>query len=111
MPRDGRPHAVGQEDPGEAMKAKKVTKAELRKLVRGQLDRRAIAILREQGPMKGSDLGWALWGESTPYPRRGEGSHAQNKFCRVAGKLLRRLEREGKVVWTPAEKYVLWHAI
>lgn len=74
-------------------------------------DDRAIAILREHGPMRGSDLGWQLWGQTTEVPGRGEGSHGHNKFCRSAGKVLRRLERQGKVIsWVHGNCH-LWGAI
>lgn len=75
-----------------------------------EFQERAYKILKERGPMRGSDLGWELWGDTTEFPTRGGGSHQHNKFCRAAGKLLRALEREGKAHWTPEETYVLWHA-
>ena len=61
---------------------------------------RAYAILRKEGPMRGSDLGWRLWGSTTFSPMRGVGSHGQNKFCRPAGRVLRKLQREGRVIET-----------
>jgi len=57
---------------------------------------RAYQILKAKGPMRGSDLGWELWGETTEVPDRGTGSHQHNKFCRPAGKLLKALERQGR---------------
>ena len=57
-----------------------------------EIQMRAIRILNSRGPMRGSDLGWELWGTTTRSPQRGTGSHGHNKFCLAAGKLLRQLE-------------------
>lgn len=72
---------------------------------------KAIRALRERGPMRASDLGWELWGETTEVPDRGDGSHKQNKFCRPAGKILRELDRQGKVVWRTHGTCILWEAL
>jgi hypothetical protein len=72
---------------------------------------RAWDILKARGPMRGSDLGWELWGETTEVPRRGIGSHQHNKFCRPAGKLLKRLQRLGCVREIPAETCMTWAAM
>ena len=71
---------------------------------------RALAILRARGPMRGSDLGWELWGETTAAPRRGTGSECHNKFCRPAGKVLKRLERLGKVIPVYEKTCTTWRA-
>lgn len=81
----------------------------LRAAISRALEDRAVAILREHGPMRGSDLGWELWGAACT--SGGEGSHGHNKFCRPAGKLLRRLERQGRVIWMPKERCTVWVAI
>jgi hypothetical protein len=69
---------------------------------------RAWRILHERGPMRGSDLGWELWGENTKAPGRGEGSHGHNKFCRPAGKLLKRLKEAGMVREKHLEHCTVW---
>lgn len=78
-------------------------------MVSDELCGRAIAILRKCGPMRASDIGWQLWGEANV--GGGEGSHAQNKFCRSAGKVLRELDRRGKVIDRIHGKARLWEAI
>lgn len=78
---------------------------------RSDLLDRAHRILKEKGPMRGSDLGWELWGETTAFPNRGTGSARHNKFCRAAGKVLRRLERLNKAVWYGHGNCVLWKAV
>ena len=74
---------------------------------------RAYNLLRDQGPMRGSDLGWLLWEDTTECASRGEGSHGQNKFCRAAGKVLNQLEREGRVrqYHSDLERCTKWKAI
>lgn len=72
---------------------------------------RAHQILKSKGPMRGSDLGWELWGGTTEAPGRGTGSHAHNKFCRAAGKVLRRLERAGRVISQGRETCTVWIAV
>ena len=71
---------------------------------------RAYEILKAKGPMRGSDLGWELWGATTECANRGTGSARHNKFCRAAGKVLKRLERLGKATWQPRETYSVWLA-
>lgn len=71
---------------------------------------RAWDILKTRGPMRGSDLGWELWGKTTEVPTRGTGSHQHNKFCRPAGKVLKRLQRLGCVREIPKETYMAWDA-
>lgn len=57
---------------------------------------RALRIVLERdGCLRASHIGWELWKDTTPVPRRGEGSHGANKFARAAGKILNRLERNG----------------
>lgn len=75
------------------------------------IDDRALEVLRLLGPLRGSDLGWVLWGGTTTSGRRGVGSHGQNKFCRPAGKLLRRLERRGLVVSEFRETCTVWKVL
>lgn len=77
----------------------------------GDLLGRAWDILKARGPMRGSDLGWELWGETTEVPRRGTGSHQHNKFCRPAGKVLKRLQRLGCAREIPAETCMTWAAM
>jgi len=74
---------------------------------------RAYAILKEKGPMRGSDLGWELWGSTTESVMRGTGSHGHNKFCRPAGRVLRHLQREGRVIETCPKGYTcfIWTAV
>lgn len=76
---------------------------------------RAYGLLKRYGKMRGSDLGWMLWGETTESAARGVGSHGHNKFCRSAGKVLKRLEAEGRATWSTVRGsgsgYVLWEAI
>lgn len=50
---------------------------------------RAFDIIKTAREIRGSDLGWELWGETTECANRGTGSHRHNKFCRPAGKLLK----------------------
>ena len=69
---------------------------------------KVILELHKQGRMRASNIGWAVWGDTTPHPMRGEGSAANNKFCRPAGKLLARMEREGLVKVMPDENGVYW---
>ncbi|WP_422923699.1 hypothetical protein [Singulisphaera sp. PoT] len=71
----------------------------------------AIAALRKHGPMRVTDFGWLLWGDTTEVPDRGEGSHRQNKFARSAGKLLRQLERDGRVSKRVHGSCHLWSVI
>ena len=47
--------------------------------------------------LRASDLGWELWGATTATPGHGVGAHGQNKFCRPAGKLLKRLRDKKEV--------------
>jgi len=68
-------------------------------------------ILKARGPMRGSDLGWELWGETTECPRRGTGSQQHNKFCRPAGKVLKRLQRLGCVREISKESCMMWAAM
>lgn len=71
---------------------------------------RAYEILKSKGPMRGSDLGWELWGETTDAPDRGTGSQLHNKFCRPAGKILRRLRELGLAREEAMKSYIRWHA-
>lgn len=73
-------------------------------------DERAHQILK-RGWMRGSDLGWELWGETTFAPNRGDGAHGHNKFCRPAGKLLNRLKRQGLAIERPSVNCTLWTAV
>ena len=63
--------------------------------------------------MRGSDLGWELWGDTTESVRRGEGSHGHNKFCRPAGKLMKRLERAGlaRQIFQKGRPCTFWKAV
>jgi len=75
------------------------------------LETKAIEILRRHPDgMRAGDVGWLLWGPNTPTPGRGVGSHGHNKFCRPAGKLLKRLAEQGKAYSIFAEYYRLWYA-
>lgn len=76
-----------------------------------ELTERAHGILKARGKMRTSDVGWALWGETTEAPNRGNGSHGQNKFCRAAGKVLRRLERAGRAQWMVERGVGVWEAL
>lgn len=62
---------------------------------------------------RASDIGQAVWGRRDDH--RGVGSHGHNKYCRVAGKVLRSLEKLGLVEWSPVygsggKGYVSWTA-
>ena len=61
--------------------------------------------------MRGSDLGWELWGETTECANRGTGSQRHNKFCRPAGKVLKRLQRLGCAREIPKESCMMWAAM
>lgn len=63
------------------------------------------------GELRGSDLGWELWGETTPVPDRGTGRQRHNKFCRPAGKVLKALERQGRASSIARKTYTAWRAI
>ncbi len=76
-----------------------------------ELLQRAWSILKQRGEMRGSDLGWELWGDTTAVPNRGTGSQRQNKFCRPAGKVLKALERQGRVISIGRASYTAWRAI
>mgnify|MGYP001585161571 FL=1 len=87
-----------------------MTNKELNTMIQECLLDRAYKILKEKGPMRASDLGWELWGETTECPERGVGSHGWNKFCRPAGKVLNRLAKANRAVWYGATNCVLWRA-
>ena len=72
---------------------------------------RAYGVLKARGPMRGSALGWELWGETTAVSERGIGVHQRNKFCRAAGSVLRRLEKQGRVRQLPIKHGTSWKAI
>lgn len=72
---------------------------------------RAWGIIKERGEIRGSDMGWELWGATTPVPTRGTGSHANNKFCRPAGKVLKALERLKRVRSVSRKTYTAWKVI
>ena len=58
----------------------------------------ALKALSKRGPIKTSELGWEVFGTvERPGLRRGDGSHCQNKFCRVIGKVIKRAERAGMI--------------
>lgn len=71
----------------------------------------AVEVLRGLGWVRASDFGWAMWGETTEAPDRGQGSHCQNKFCRSAGKLLREMKRRGLAVDRFANQRHEWRAV
>ena len=75
-----------------------------------EIEAEALVYVRTHPGARASDIGWALWGDTTPYPERGEGSHGQNKFCRPAGKVLLGLQRKGLVYWRGLETYAGWWA-
>lgn len=56
-----------------------------------------LAAVQHSPGARASDIGQAVWGRRDDY--RGVGSHGHNKYCRAAGKILRRLERLGLVRW------------
>lgn len=70
--------------------------------------KRAIRFLQAQGPLTCGRLGWLLWGDTTSCPGRGEGSHRENKFCRPAGKIIKRMERQGMVHMVWDDHRILW---
>jgi hypothetical protein len=69
----------------------------------GEADQRALAILRERGPLPCSQLGEALWG------RRGAGN-CSCPWARPAGRLLHRLLKLGLVHRTHDAHFTLWSA-
>ncbi len=72
------------------------------------IEERAVKALRTDGPMRASDLGQILWGSRR---NSGGGSHAHNRFCRPAGRLLKRLERQGLVLGYPTAHCWLWASL
>ncbi len=75
------------------------------------IEDRAIHILKTKGEMRAGDLGWELWCETTESARRGTGSHRSNKFCRPAGKLLKRLEKDNRVTHFAKPGGIYWRAL
>ena len=73
-----------------------------------KMQQEAINVMHGRKSIRGSDLGWELWGKTTDCPMRGTGSHRSNKFCRAAGKLLRGMERDGLARSFPATSCTLW---
>ena len=69
---------------------------------------RACQILKQKGSLSCSELGWLLWGDSTPFPSKGKGVHLNNKFCRPAGKVLNALFEQGRAKATICQKKYLW---
>jgi hypothetical protein len=63
---------------------------------------RAYRILARNGPLSCSELGWALWGK--PGARKG------GRFCRPAGKALKRLLAQGRVASIGLRDKVVWKA-
>lgn len=58
---------------------------------------RALEIVADRPGLRASHIGQELWNETTPHPKRGEGSHGSNKFCRPAGKILNQLQALGLI--------------
>jgi len=75
------------------------------------IQERALEILKRRPGLRCSQLGWELWGETTPSPQRGEGSHQNNKFCRPAGKVLNSLLRKTKVFVGTDGYGMKWYAL
>lgn len=69
---------------------------------------RAWELLRARS-MRCSDLGWELWGCRDRALRCG--SSGGNKYCRAAGKIVRRLERAGRAGKTITNGGIYWFAI
>tara|TARA_Y100000310_G_C20525980_1_gene736046 strand:+ start:610 stop:1017 length:408 start_codon:yes stop_codon:yes gene_type:complete len=59
------------------------------------IEKKAYRVVEHRGPISCADIGWELWGETTPSPMRGEGSHNHNKFCRAAGRIMNSLQDKG----------------
>ena len=70
-----------------------------------------LGLLRAKGPLRTSDVGWALWGQSTTAPERGQGAQRENKFCQTAGRLLHELQRIGRVEAQTRGDGVWWYAV
>lgn len=76
------------------------------------IQQRAYAILKKHPDgIRGSDVGWMLWGATTECARRGTGSHRSNKFCRPAGKVLNQLQRDGKARWQGHKGHSRWYSL
>ena len=67
-------------------------------------DDRALALLRERGPMTCSRLGELLWGERTNRP-------GTAPYARAAGRVLARLARAGLVRKEHDGHHTLWRRI
>ena len=76
-----------------------------------QLLNKAYNALVHKGPLSCSELGWILWGNSTNTPHRGVGVHKNNKFCRPAGKILKILSSQNRVMPINCQNKQLWRAI
>lgn len=71
--------------------------------------RRALEIISKRDGLRASGIGWELWGKTTAVPKRGEGSHGTNKFCRAAGKILNQLNKLDYVEWGTDGHGITWH--
>ena len=78
--------------------------------VLSEIEERVLSYVIDKPGARGSDIGWAMWGPTTEFPQRGIGSHGHNKFCRPAGKILRRLEQLGLVRCIGYVSYSGWVA-
>lgn len=74
-----------------------------------ELLNRARGILVKRGPLSCSEVGWALWGNSST-SMKGAGVHKNNKFCRPASKVLRNLEKLGLASCFQHRDKTIWKA-
>lgn len=73
-----------------------------------EIQMKALAYIEKHPGCRGSDLGWDLWKDTTPFPDRGVGSAGSNKFCRPAGAVLSRLQKANLVRPKFFESYTGW---
>ena len=71
-------------------------------------ENKLLALVHRHPGSTAGELGWRLWGDSTPAPNPGTGSAHSNKFCRAAGKLLRALKKDDLVIVLPSGKRMEW---
>lgn len=75
-----------------------------------ELLNKAYVILVKRGPLSCSEVGWALWG-NTSTSLKGTGVHRNNKFCRPAGKVLKSLEAKKLASHFKHKTRVIWKAM
>ena len=67
-----------------------------------------VDLLIAKGPMRAGDVGYELWARPATACKC---EHAQaTMYCRPAGKLLKRAQKQGLVWCEERGRYRLWHA-